>query len=103
MATNGKLTISPEEVVSIAGRIENLNNQLDEILKGTQARMQGLQSSWTGEAASATMEAFNSFSGKYFENYKSLLQAYVTFLRSNVAQGYTGATTVVKSLADQIL
>lgn len=98
----GKMTISPEEVLSIAGTLRTLNNQLEQTLTTTKQQVEGLGSSWTGAAADATIGAFNSFANKYFSNYKELIDAYIRFLEQNVAGSFAGVTQIGVKLADEI-
>lgn len=98
-----QISITPEEVLSIANNIANLNNKLQETLEATRTNVQSLSNSWSGEAASATISAFNSFADKYFASYKEMLDRYVTYLRNNVAGGYSEGENINKKLADAIL
>jgi uncharacterized protein YukE len=59
-----------------------------------------LQSEWQGEASEETRTAFNTFAQKYFQNYYEILDSYVKFLRTNVAQGYFETETANTTLAD---
>lgn len=93
-------TISPSEVLNIAANLDGLNKQLDETLKQTQARVQSLMNNWTGQAASATSDAYSSFANKYFQNYHDLLDNYVKFLRKNVSEGYEQVETHNAKLSD---
>lgn len=89
-------------VQSAASMIDSLNNELESILMATKTKVDGLLSSWQGTAASATVEAYNSFAAKYFSNYKEMLADYVTFLRNNVATGYTEIENLNKRLASKM-
>ena len=63
------LTIDPKQIAEIAGKIKEMNVQLDETLKSSQSTVQSLKIVWTGQASEATIGAFNNFAQKYFENY----------------------------------
>ena len=82
------IKITPEKVRGYASQIRSLNNQLAEILNSSKAQITGLQGSWTGEAAEATISAFNGFANKYFENYQKMIDNYAQFLEQNVAESY---------------
>lgn len=98
----GKMTISPEEVLSIAGTLRNLNSQLEETLNMTRQHVNGLSGSWTGAAADATISAFNGFAEKYYSNYKELIEAYIRFLEQNVAESFTAVHKKAVKLAQEI-
>lgn len=85
---SGQIRVNTEQVKQIAQTIEKQNNKLFEILKNSQSTVNNLSSSWEGEAAQATLQVYNNFSKKYFQQYHDILNQYVQFLRVNVADGY---------------
>lgn len=87
MAGNS-IRISTDQVTQIAQTIENLNNKLTDELNNSQNVVQQLSTIWQGEAAQTTIDSYNAFAEKYFQNYADVIKQYVTFLRKNVAQGY---------------
>ena len=94
------IKIDTAEVNSIADSLEGLNNDLQEKLTSAQKAVTGLESIWSGEAATATIDAVNSFATDYFQSYKELIDQYVVFLRKNVSEGYDSVETTNTSLAD---
>lgn len=96
----GQIKISTDQVAEIATSIENLNKRLDDTLKSSQTTVKNLNNSWEGEAANATISAFDSFANKYFQNYKDVIDAYVRFLRQNVESGYIETETANTKLAE---
>lgn len=94
------IKIDTVQVNAIADNLDNLNSNLQDNLKAVQKAVAGLESVWSGEAASATIEAVNTFANDYFASYKELIDQYVNFLRKNVSEGYTSVETVNTSLAD---
>ena len=96
----GTIKISTDRVLSIAGEIENINNKLNETLTESQNKIKSLNSTWQGEAATATITAFDSFASNYFQNYYDIIKAYVVFLRQNVAADYEATETQNVGLAD---
>ena len=94
------IKIDTSQVLAIADRFEGLNNNLQEKLTESQKTVTSLDSVWSGEAANATIEAFNSFATEYFQSYKDLIEQYVQFLRRNVAEGYDSVETTNTTLAD---
>ncbi len=97
----GEIRITTEEVELSATSIETLNNKLNDKLVEAQNAIKTLGSTWQGEAYDATLMAFNTFAGKYFETYKELVSNYVVFLREKVAQGYFSTETKNINLAEQ--
>ena len=55
---------------------------------------------YKGEAATATIEAINSFASDYFQNYYDLINQYVEFLKKNVVTGYEDTETANTTLAE---
>ncbi len=82
------IRINTDGVLQIAKELENINVKLDEELNSGKADVNSLREIWGGEAADETINNFNSFSDKYFGEYKDLIDSYVRFLRDRVAQGY---------------
>ncbi|WHZ02759.1 WXG100 family type VII secretion target [Neobacillus sp. YX16] len=96
----GQIRVSTAQVGDIAKTIEGLNIRLAEELKTSQKTIQNLSNTWDGEAAQATIASFDEFAAKFFQNYQDILNSYVTFLRTNVEQGYFETETANISLAD---
>lgn len=96
----GQIRVNTAQVGEIATTIESLNLQLAEELKTSQKTIQNLSNTWDGEAAQATIASFDEFAAKFFQNYQDILNSYVTFLRTNVEQGYFETETANISLAD---
>ena len=96
----GQIRVSTAQVGDIAKTIEGLNIRLAEELKTSQKTIQNLSNTWDGEAAQATIASFDEFAANFFQNYQDILNSYVTFLRTNVEQGYFETETANISLAD---
>lgn len=94
------ITISTDEVASIASGIESLNQQLLDTLNESQETIKNLGSIWEGEAYQETLKIYNAFAAKYFQNYHDIINNYVKFLRTNVDAGYVETETANISLAD---
>ena len=84
----GEIRINTDEVGLAASSIEILNKKLNDKLLEGQAAIKALGRTWEGEAYQETVGSFDSFAGKYFEEYKKLIDDYVAFLREHVEQGY---------------
>ena len=98
MAT--QITIDSEQVLGIASQIENDNQQLQQLLNDSKATVDSLSSYWTGTAADETRASYETFAGKYFETYFDILNQYVKFLRTNVAEQYEQTEMANTQLAD---
>ena len=96
----GQIRVSTAQVADIARTIESLNQKLSDELKTSQATVKNLSNTWDGEAAQATITAYEEFATKYFQNYYDILDNYVKFLRTNVEQGYFETETANINLAD---
>lgn len=99
MAGNS-IRVNTDQVAQIASNIENLNKRLTEELTNSKATVDQLANVWEGEAAQATISAFDEFAAKYFQNYEDILTQYVQFLRTNVEQGYFDTEMQNIGLAD---
>jgi WXG100 family type VII secretion target len=98
MATG--ITLDSEQVLSIATQIEADNQTLQQLLNESKATLNALSSTWTGQAAEQTRSNYETFAGKYFQNYFDVLEQYVKFLRTNVAEQYTQTETQNTQLGD---
>lgn len=87
MAGNN-MSVSTEQVESIASQMASKNEQLNEELLRCKDVVNALEGIWQGQASQATIEAFNDFANKYFSNYKQAIDDYVTFLRTVVNANY---------------
>ena len=96
----GTIKISTDQVEAIATSIDNSNKKLKTTLEDSQTAIKGVSSTWQGDAAQATMSAYDSFAAKYFQNYHDITDAYVKFLRQNVAADYVTTETSNTNLAE---
>ena len=99
MAGNS-IRISTDQVAEIAGNMERLNGELEAKLNDSRSAVNSLKNIWTGEAAEETTSAYDSFAAKYFEQYRDVIQNYISFLRTNVDAGYTETESVNSGLAE---
>lgn len=95
-----RITIDSEQVLGIATQIESDNQQLQQLLNDSKTTLDNLASIWTGQAAEQTRSSYNTFSTQYFQSYFDVLDQYVKFLRTNVAQQYTEVETLNTQLSD---
>ena len=96
----GTIKISTDQVEAIATSVDNSNKKLKATLEESQSAMKSLNSTWQGEAAQATVAAYDSFAAKYFQNYHDVIDSYVKFLRQNVSADYQATETAITNLAD---
>ena len=96
----GHIKVNTAQVADIATKIEQLNMQLHDELKNSEATIKSLDSTWEGEAAQATITSYEEFAKKYFQTYHDILDNYAKFLRTNVDQGYFETETSNTNLAD---
>jgi WXG100 family type VII secretion target len=95
-----RITIDSEQVLGIATQIESDNQQLQQLLEDSKATLNNLASTWTGGAAEQTRSSYETFAGKYFQTYFDVLEQYVKFLRTNVAEQYTEVENLNTQLGD---
>ena len=96
----GTIKISTDQVEAIATSVDNSNKKLKATLEESKSAMKSLNSTWQGEAAQATVAAYDSFAAKYFQNYHDVIDSYVKFLRQNVSADYQATETANTNLAD---
>ena len=95
-----RTVLNTEQVLAIAAQIESDNQELQNLLNQSKTTLDNLASSWTGTASDQTRASYDTFAGKYFQNYYDLLEQYVKFLRSNVAEQYSQTESNNAKLAD---
>ena len=98
MAT--QITLDTEQVLAIASTLESDNQKLQQLLNDSKTTINNLSATYTGQAAEATRDSYNQFSGKFFQQYYDVLNQYVTFLRKNVSQDYSNTEVTNVKLAD---
>ncbi|MCM1059919.1 MAG: WXG100 family type VII secretion target [Eubacterium sp.] len=93
------MTLDTEQVKTIATQIESDNNQLKDLLENTKSTIDSLSSVWTGQASEETRVSYEQFANKFFQQYYDILDQYVKFLRTNVADQYEQTETINTRLA----
>ena len=96
------LRIDTTAIRETAAEIARQNGRLEETLNQCQQTVHSLANSWTGAAAEATIDAFDSFAARYFDQYKEMLDQYVQFLNSSAGAGYEETEQRVARKADEI-
>lgn len=94
-----RLQVDTDQVAQIAQNLESLNTKLKEELERSKAVIDGLGSTWQGEAYNTTKESYDTFASKYFQNYYDLIDQYAKFLHTYVERGYFDTETNVSNLA----
>lgn len=97
---SSRITLNSEQVLGIASQIESDNQTLQRLLIDSKNTLDNLSSQWTGSAADQTRAAYDSFATRYFQTYFDILEQYVKFLRTNVADQYVQTETSNTRLAD---
>ena len=99
MMAGTRTTVSPEEVRAIAGKLEQDNQKLKDLLEESKKTIEGTRNYYTGDSGEATREAYNGFAAKYFQSYYEVIEQYTKFLRNQVAQQYEQVENANKQLA----
>ena len=87
--TGNNVRINTEETIQIANKLETLNNDLEKALQDSKETVNTLTTIWQGEAAQTTINSYNEFAKKYFQNYADVIKQHVAFLKGEVAPGYS--------------
>jgi len=98
MPTN--ITLDTAQVLGIASQIESDNQELRRLLNESKATVDSLSSYWEGKASNDTRDSYTGFSNRFFQQYEDILNQYVKFLRTNVAEQYEQTENVNVQLAD---
>ena len=93
--TGNNVRINTEETIQIANKLETLNNDLEKALQDSKKTVNTLTTIWQGEAAQTTIDSYNKFAEKYFQNYADVIKQYVAFLRGEVAPGYSEKEKII--------
>lgn len=94
------IQVDPSKLDSAASKLAELSSSYDTIAKQLMSDATTMGDAWQGDAAQATMSAYDSFAAKYFQNYHDIIDAYVKFLRQNVAADYVTTETSNTNLAE---
>ena len=81
-----EMFVDSAEVSAIASKLEGLNNDMDQVLQDSLNTMKALRSVWQGNDAEETITAYETHASKYFEEFKSAVEEYVTFLNKQVSE-----------------
>ena len=95
-----EMLIDSEDVSAIASELEGLNDDMDDVLQDSLKMMEALRSVWQGNDAEETITAYETHASKYFEEFKSAVEEYVTFLKRQVSEGIINVSNVNKSSID---
>ena len=82
------MRIDTDQIGATAQEIKTLNEDIKTLLEKTKTTVSSLENSWKGEAATSSIEAYRTFSEKYFQSYYDVINQYVVFLDKNVKEGY---------------
>ena len=100
--TGNNVRINTEETIQIANRLEQLNNDLEKALQDSKETVNSLTTIWQGKAAQTTINSYNDFAKKYFQNYANVIKQYVAFLRGEVAPGYSEKEKINTGLGETL-
>lgn len=95
-----RITVDEAQVLAIASQLEKDNLALKDLIGRSEAQINSLGNSWTGQAAEETRRAYKEFSDKFKQMYYDVIDQYAKFLRSNVAESYSAHEQANVRLAD---
>lgn len=93
--------MNTEAVVTAAGNLKSINNQIRNDFPRLQTAITQLDSAWDGSAATTAISKFNEIKSKFLDARYNVIDNYVKFLLQQVGEGYTQTEDANKSLADQ--
>ena len=95
------IRINTDAAVTAAGRIEQINKDINTEFESVSKAIKSLDASWDGTAATKTIDRFGSIKKQCCDSRFKVLKNYSTFLLNAVGQGYEETETSNISLADQ--
>lgn len=93
----GGIKITSQVVRDAAEKIKNLNIDMDTALSDIKSKMNALESTWQSDAGNEIRSAMNALQPR-FNEYKEVVDSYVTFLNTT-AQRYEETEQTVQSNA----
>lgn len=95
-----KIVVTPQELTSAAGAIENLSGEYAQTYTALFSDVSALQAAWQGKDNQAFTTQIEGFKND-FEKMKALMDEYATFLR-NAATNYTNTQNAVTEAAGRL-
>lgn len=95
----GGIQVTTQVLTETAGKIRNINANMDSKLADINNKMNALESTWQSAAANDIRAAMNAMKPR-FEEYKNVVESYAKFL-DNTAQSYEVTETTAQSNASQ--
>lgn len=93
----GGIKITSQVVRDAAAKISNLNIEMDNALSDIKSKMNALESTWQSDAGNEIRSAMNALQPR-FNEYKEVVDSYVTFLNTT-AQRYEETEQTVQNNA----
>lgn len=95
------IRINTDVAVAAAGRIETINNEINNEFESVSNAIKNLDASWDGKASNNAIKRFSAIRIQCCENRYKVLKNYSTLLLNAVGQGYESTETSNMSLANQ--
>lgn len=92
--------VNTDEVASLAGNIETLNNNITSALDNVTDSIRRLNNSWSGQAGEKAVSLFNALNNGNIETQRLAIADYANFLKLRVSDGYEKVETANISLSD---
>ncbi len=93
----GGIQVTTQVLTETAGKIRNINANMDSKLADINNKMNALESTWQSAASNDIRAAMNAMKPR-FEEYKNVVESYAKFL-DNTAQSYEVTETTAQSNA----
>ena len=95
------IRIDTDAAVAAAGRIEKINDEINNEFESVLKAIQNLDASWDGNASNNAIKRFSAIRKQCCESRYRVLKNYSTLLLNAVGQGYESTETSNISLANQ--
>lgn len=92
------IVINTQTLIDTAGKIRNINNNLDTRLRNINAAMDNLKATWKSDAGDDIRAAMKAME-PHFEEYKKVVEYYARFL-DETARSYESTETAIQTNAN---
>ena len=93
--------IQIEEANSVAGQMQQTNNNLDNKLNEIMQIMENINVKWSSPASQDTISQFKTLKGS-FDQYKEKINRYVSFIQKQVTEAYNAGEKVIQVNLQQV-
>lgn len=95
-----KIKIDSQSVISLANEMQSINLAIDREYRETMKCFLNMFISWGGKASDSSREVYQTIEKAFSQSRYAVMNNYVRFLKSSVAEGYENVEKVNTGLAE---